>query len=110
MIRESSDICFVGYKSGINIGDTVYKTQDYLLEKEFKNLSLKKIPISFHVYAKIGEKLKIEITDNENSISCYGDVVERAKSAPIQTSSIREKLSKLSWKYNASIYESSKIY
>jgi len=95
LIRESSNTCFVDYKDGISVGDIVYKTQDYLLEEEFKKMSFKKIPIFFHVYAKVGEKLKIDITDSKNTISCYGDVVERAKSAPIQTSSIREKLSKL---------------
>ena len=94
-IKESSCTCFVDYKDGISVGDIVYKTQDYLLEEEYKNISLKKIPVSFNVYAKVGEKLKIDITDSKNTISCYGDVVQRAKSAPILSSSIREKLSRL---------------
>ena len=55
LIRKSFDNCFVDYKDGINIGDIVYKTQDYLLEEEFKNTSFKKIPVFFHVYGKIGE-------------------------------------------------------
>ena len=96
LCSSSSGVCYVDNKVGLEKDDVLMKTQDHLLEKEYLvDESVQKIPISFSISAKVGEKLTIHITDGNVDFSLVGDVVEEAKSRPTTKEDIQEKLMKL---------------
>lgn len=95
-ISSSDNTCYVDNKINLKNIDVVSKTQDYTLQKEYEELvNKKKIPISFSIKAKIGEKLWMGISDGDNSFIEEGEVISKAISAPTDRNRIEKQISKL---------------
>ena len=89
-------ICYVDNKIGLDSSDNVSKTQDYLLGLEYeKKNNINKIKINYKVIAHKGEKLYISVSDFENNIELYGNIVEEAQNAPTDYSTIEKHLNKV---------------
>ncbi len=95
LVNSASDICHIDNKIGLTKEDIVCKTSDYKLIQELKTLPTKKIPVQITVEAFIGKKLLIEISDNENQIKVYGNIVEKALTNPISKEKIEHQVLKL---------------
>lgn len=95
LCSKADSVCYVDNKLNISSSDIVSKTQDYNLEKEFKNIDSKKIEVSFSVVARIGHPLKVSISDGYNNIVEEIGCVNEAKNAPADDQTIISKLSKL---------------
>ena len=94
--NSSQSVCFVDNKIGFKKDDILMKTQDILLEKEtILEESLRKIPITFQVKAKIGQPLRITVSDGKHTCMVEGEMVEEAKSSPTTEEVLREKLEKI---------------
>ena len=96
LISSSNNICYVDNKVDLMENDVVSKTQDYKLEKEYLSIkNEKKINVIFNVYAHVGEKLVIEISDLENIISIEGNIVEKSINSSLDETSIMSHICKL---------------
>lgn len=83
----------------IKKGDKVYRTRNNaLLEKINKELvnNTKKITVDAHITAKIGNKLRFDITNpyNGNIVAVESDIVSAANNRPVTREQLFEKLSK----------------
>lgn len=95
LTNSSNDICYVDNKINLEKNDIVVKTQDYLLNKEFQNIDQKRINISFEVEAKLGKKLKINISDGIDKFSLEEDAIFKALKIATTKEDIIKKLNKL---------------
>jgi putative protease len=96
LISSSNGICLVDNKVDLKEKCVVSKTQDFKLEEEYSKLENKrKVNISIKVKAIIGKELFIEFSDNVNTISKCGNVVQEARSAGVSIDDIKRQLSKL---------------
>lgn len=95
LTSSSNTVCYVDNKINLKILDTVSKTQDFLLENEFKKIPLRKIPISFSVIAQLGKKLMVEIKDDKYAFKEELDVIEKAQKTPVTKDNMIHQLSKL---------------
>lgn len=95
LVNSSNKFCFVDNKVGLERGDIVTKTGDYLLGKEFDEVKPKKIPVKFFVKARLGDVLTIEISDGVNTCKVEEDCIMEAVSAPTGRDSIIKQLGKL---------------
>ena len=77
------------------IGSTVLKTIDKILNKELNDINPKKIKINFNVKALINQPIEIKISDENNSYTAKGNLVQTAEKQPITKDNIKEQLSKL---------------
>lgn len=89
------NICIVDNKIGLKREDVVLKTIDSELIKELGNYSLKRIEVRFEVEAMIGSRLKITISDGDNTVIEYGDMVEGAIKREVTEDDIRKCIDKL---------------
>lgn len=83
----------------IKKGDKVYRTRNNaLLEKINKELvnNAKKITVDAHITAKIGKRLRLDITNpyNGNIVAVESDIVSAANNRPVTKEQLLEKLSK----------------
>ena len=69
-------------KININSKGLVFKTLDSHLINEINNAPDKKIPVSFKVKAKLGNKLEIEITDYANKVNVSLDIITSSINKP----------------------------
>jgi len=92
---SKNNIAIVDNKINLKNTDIVNKTIDNHLINEIKNNPLKKIGITFSVYGKENEKLKMSISDGKNTIEETFSILEKAKNKPTNELEIREKLQKL---------------
>ena len=95
LVNSSDDIFYVDNKVDLKDIDSVSKTQDYLLEKEFESIVEKKINVSFSVKAICDSKLEVEISDGDNNVIEYGNVIEKSINAPITEENIIKQFNKL---------------
>ena len=95
LISSASGNYYVDKKGNIEVGDKVLKTQDFLLEKEYLNKPMKKIPITYHVIAHLEKPIMVEMKDRENLIIEEGEKIEKAISAPLTREDIKKQLIKL---------------
>lgn len=95
LTNSSNDICYIDNKINLEKNDIVVKTQDYLLNKEFQNIDQKRINISFEVEAKLGKKLKINISDGIDKFSLEEDAIFKALKIATTKEDIIKKLNKL---------------
>ena len=96
LCSSSSDVCFVDNKVQLEQDDILMKTQDSLLEKEYiLDDSLRKVPITFNVYAKKNHNLKGTISDGVHSYSLESGMVQEAVNVPTSRDTILDKMSKL---------------
>ena len=103
LINNSKNIVYIDNKIDLKTYDTVYKTLDQKLIKDLNNYDLKKIPIDMKLIGKVGEKLKLIISDYNNSVEVISNTVEVARTASISKERIKlqlEKLGNTSYKLN----------
>lgn len=92
---SSGDIVFVDNKIGLKKKGEVLKTIDSCLEKELKNLEMKKIPISCKVVALLEQPFKMIFSDGENEIYQEGSIVTKAINKETTEEVIKEKIGAL---------------
>lgn len=95
LTNSCTGICYVDNKIELDSDDIVSITQDYLLGKEFENISEKKINVTFNVKCKLGSSLELSISDGENKVTLEDGNIESALNVPTSKEVIIEKLSKL---------------
>lgn len=95
LTNSCTGICYVDNKIELDSDDIVSITQDYLLGKEFENISEKKINVTFNVKCKLGSSLELSISDGENTVILEDGNIESALNVPTSKEVIIEKLSKL---------------
>lgn len=96
LCNSAKNVCYVDNKVNLSGSDIVSKTQSRKLEDEYKDVSnRKKIDIIFDVYLREGEKIKVTVSDGVNSITEYGNCVEKSINAPIDCDTIIKHLSKV---------------
>ena len=96
LCSSAKNVCYVDNKVNLSGSDIVSKTQSRKLEDEYKDVSnRKKIDIIFDVYLREGEKIKVTVSDGVNSITEYGNCVEKSINAPIDCDTIIKHLSKV---------------
>lgn len=94
-VAYKNNIIYLDNKINLKEKDIVLKTIDSKLIKEINSYPDKRIPININIIAKLNEKLKIEFSDDINSVSEYGNVVSTAITQPTTKEIIEEKISKL---------------
>jgi aspartyl-tRNA synthetase len=89
------DIVSIPLKDKVNIGDIVVKTTDYNQLKELNekiNID-KKINIKGKCILKVGDPIKLYITDYKNEVELTSDyIVESAKSSETTIDRIKEQI------------------
>lgn len=95
---EKGDTIEVKVKDKIKVGSDVLKTTEYeQIEKIDKLIDkkLRKINITIKVFLKLGEKIKLELSDGKNVVKVESHIlVEEASKHPITKENIIEKVSK----------------
>lgn len=102
---ESGEVASIDLKGNVNIGDEVYKTSDYLLNKEIESNNLKvnkRFPIDIKVEAFLNKSLIIRAKDNlNNEVKVESEyLIDKANKTPTSKERIKEQISKL----NESVY------
>ena len=108
LVKEAykGDIISIKVKDKVNINDKVVITLDSKLNKEIDDIiksNLRKVGINVKLEASIGNKLKLEVSDGNNDIVIYGNIVEESINKPTTKEEIISKLDKISdsvYKYN----------
>ncbi len=96
LCKEAENICYIDNKVNLTKSDILSKTQSLVLENEYlKKDVYKKIPITFEVEAYQGHNLKISISDKNNKIEAYGEMIEKSITSPTTKETLIEKLSKI---------------
>ena len=95
LTNSATGICYVDNKIELDEDDLVSVTQDYLLGKEFENISEKKINVTFDVKCNLNSSLVVSISDGENTVTLEDGNIESALNVPTSKEVIIEKLSKL---------------
>lgn len=74
----------------------VYKTQDYLLEKNINESDSKKVPLDIKVTIYPDQKAIVELKHNDTLFKYESDIfAQEAKSSPIDIETVRKQFSKL---------------
>jgi len=94
---KAGDIIKIKSENKIKNRTIVVKTSDYNQLNEIKQkISVKrKVNIDCSVYAKIGEKISVTYNDNKNTVTVFGNIVEKSKNYPITKDKIKNQLEKL---------------
>ena len=92
---HKNNICILDNKVNLKENDIVLKTLSQELTKEIDNYPQKQIPVSFNARLFINNKLELTINDGENTITLYGDNIERAKNREVDCENITKCISKL---------------
>lgn len=95
LTNSCTGICYVDNKIELDSDDVVSITQDYLLGKEFENVSEKKINVTFDVSCKLNSSLVVSISDGENKVTLEDGMIDVALNVPTNKEVIIEKLNKL---------------
>lgn len=95
LVSSSDNVFYIDNKVGLTTCDTVSKTQDYLLNKEFSLNAEKRIGVSFRVRAKLGFPLFVEISDGVHKFSIEREGVAEAIKAPSTKEDFLKQLKKL---------------
>ena len=77
------------------LGSEVLKTIDFLLNKELNNVIERKVPIYLKFVGKIGENVRLTISDGINKVFEEGSKIEEARTSSVDENRITEQLSKL---------------
>lgn len=95
LTNSSNGVCYVDNKIELDSDDIVSITQDYLLGKEFENISEKKINVTFSAKFKVNSSLVVSISDGENTVTLEDGLISEALNVPTSKDVIIEKLNKL---------------
>ena len=110
LVKEAhkGEVISIKVKDKVSVGSDVVITLDSLLNKEIDSLidsKLRKVSINAVLTAKINERLKLEVTDDNNNIIIYGNIVEKSINKPTTKEDIISKLEKI----NDSVYKYNKL-
>lgn len=89
------NIAIIDNKIDLKDAKIVRKTIDSELNKEINKKEERKIPISINCKATINERLTITISDFENTITKYGNIIEEAKNCITDYKRVKIQLEKL---------------
>lgn len=99
LINKADDVCYIKIKEKLSVGDTVYKTKDYLFYKELENhleKEFKRFRLDYKVYAYPGAKLVIDAEGcGINYLYESEDILEEAINNPTSKEQVSKQLSKL---------------
>lgn len=95
LTSSCSSICYLDNTINLQTNDSVLKTHDFLLSKEYEDVDKKKIPVSIIISAHLDERLSISITDGIHTCYDKGEIVCKAHKAPISRDSIEEHINRL---------------
>lgn len=94
-VVHSKNIAIIDNKINLLKGKVVRKTIDSNLIKEIRKVKEKKIKVAIKLVAKLNLPLELEISDDNNRVVVYGDIVQVAISSPISDERIKEQITKL---------------
>lgn len=94
-VVHSKNIAIIDNKINLLKGKVVRKTIDSNLIKEIRKVKEKKINVAIKLVAKLNLPLELEISDDNNRVVVYGDIVQVAISSPISDERIKEQITKL---------------
>jgi len=102
---KKNDIVSIDIKGKVNIGDIVYKTSDYLLNKEIENNNakcVKRFPINIEVESYLNKPLIFKACDDLNNVVTVQSeyIIDKANKTPTSKERIKEQIAKL----NESVY------
>ena len=92
---NKGNICMVDNKIGLKENDIVLKTLSSKLIKELEVVTKKVIKVNFRAKFRIGKSFSITISDGNNEITEFGDVVDKAIKREVTTQNIKTSISKL---------------
>lgn len=92
---EKGKIAIIDNKIGLSNLSKVSITINKLLLDKLNKYQEKKIPVNFHVKAKLNKSLEISITDGTNEVNVIGNIIEESKTIPITKENIINQLQKL---------------
>ena len=92
---NKGNICIVDNKIGLKENDIVLKTLSSKLIKELEVINKKVIKVNFSAKFRIGEAFFVTISDGNNEITEFGDIVESAIKREVTTQNIKTSISKL---------------
>ena len=100
LVKEANagDTINIKVNSDVSIGDTVVITLDKNINDEIKNIvdsSLRKVMITGKFEGYLGDKCKLTISDGNNEVCVYGNVIEKSMNRPVDRKMIYDKLNKL---------------
>lgn len=99
LINKADDVCYIKIKEKLSVGDTVYKTKDYLFYKELENhleKEFKRFRLDYKVYAYPGAKLVIDAEGcGINYLYESEEILEEAINNPTSKEQVFKQLSKL---------------
>ena len=92
-------------KCDARVKDIVYKTSDYLLNKQIElnnTIITKRFPLNIKVYAYVGKSLVLDVSDDlNNNVRVESEyIIDKANKTPTSKERIKEQISKL----NDSVY------
>lgn len=76
----------------------VVKTTDYLVNKRIEDClkkHLRKVAITGEIFAHIGRPFSLKLSDGQYTYTLEGDIVEKAKNAPLDHAKIKKQIDKL---------------
>ncbi len=91
-ISSSKDYVYLDNNLGINTKTQVLRTFSYKLKKKLEKINEKKINIKFNVKARLNEQLQVSISDNNNTFTVYGNIVEKSLNRATTKEEIENKL------------------
>ena len=92
----------VAIESDTALKGIVYKTQDFLLEKEIGEVKEKKVPLSLNITVLPEKEVSVELKHNDLSYRYVSDIAaQKALKAPLDEETIIRQFSKL----NETVYE-----
>ena len=92
---NKGNICIVDNKIGLKENDIVLKTLSSKLIKELEVINKKVIKVNFSAKFRIGEAFSVTISDGNNEITEFGDIVESAIKREVTIQNIKTSISKL---------------
>ena len=92
---EAGDVITLDNKDHLTKNEAVLKTRDHLFCQQLSLLDEMKIQISIKVIAKIGMPLCLSFYKDDQMVTLNGDVVSKAKNAPMTETQIKAQILKL---------------
>lgn len=96
LVNSGSVNDVVAIKTNLVLKGKVYKTQDYLLEKQINEYADKRIPLDINVSIYPDKNVNVELIHNDITYEHKSDIIaSTAKNAPLNLETVRKQFSKL---------------
>lgn len=95
---NAGDTISIKVNNEVSIGNIVVITLDKELSDEIDsiiNSNLRKVKINGKFYGHIGERMKITVSDGDNEVLVYGNIVEKSVNRPVDRETIYDRICKL---------------